>query len=200
MRKAMMKRWTPIVVMAVMVMAQVGLAQVAAPPGAVTKDDIKVRKLSGTKVKTPQYRISGGAVQGASKDWYEISTIYDTKPEWANELNFTYYVLVRSTKGKRAYTLFRGSVDYVNIARGSRHVSTVYLHPNTLARYGDVERMAVIIKSGGRVVAMESEPSAKNRWWEQLTPVDGYVLNRLETPFAMINFDNYEAIKAATPK
>ena len=33
------------------------------------------------------------------------------------------------------------------------------------------------------------------RWWEQMTPVDGYVLNRMETPFAMISFDDYEAIK-----
>jgi hypothetical protein len=38
--------------------------------------------------------------------------------------------------------------------------------------------------------------SAASRWWEQLPPVEGYVLNRMETPFAMIYFDDYEAIKS----
>jgi len=44
--------------------------------------------------------------------------------------------------------------------------------------------------------AISGLPITSQRWWEQVPPVDGYVLNRLETPFAMIAFDNYEAIKS----
>ena len=133
-----------------------------------------------------------------------ITTEYSTAPEWMDELEFRYYALVQSKKGKKEYTLLRGDVTYVNIERnaggGPRHKSVVYLHPTTLARYGEVERLAVLIYYQGRLIGIESEPSTKQRWWEQLTPKSGYVLNRLESPFAMINYDDYEAIKAKSDR
>ena len=88
-------------------------------------------------------------------------------------------------------------MTYVNIQKG-KHKSDMYLHPSTIARYGDVQRVGVVISSQGRVLAMESLPANNQRWWEQLTPLDGYVLNRMQTPFAMIYFDDYEAIKPST--
>jgi hypothetical protein len=86
----------------------------------------------------------------------------------------------------------------VDIEEGNRHKSVAYLHPSTLARYGEVQAIAVVIYEQGRPVAMESRPASKKRWWENYTPVKGYVRNRMETPFAMINFDDYEAIKAGS--
>jgi hypothetical protein len=160
---------------------------------------VRIRDLDADKVKTPIYRVSN-APQGRTREWLKIETEYDTAPDWIDELDFEYYVLVRDKEGDREYILFRGDVTYVNVERtassASRHMSAMYLHPSTLARYGDVERMAVLIKYKGRLVGMESEPESNARWWEQLTPVRGLLLNRMETPFAMINFDNYEAIKA----
>jgi len=53
-----------------------------------------------------------------------------------------------------------------------------------------------LINVRGKLEAISGLPITSQRWWEQVPPVDGYVLNRLETPFAMIAFDNYEAIKS----
>ncbi len=165
----------------------------------MAKRILRIRNVAGSKVRTPEYKLVGGTAQGVKRIWFEVLVDYETTPEWIDELDFTYYVLMRSRRGKKRYVLFRGDVSYVNIARG-RHRSVVYVHPSTLERYGDVDRVAVLIKSQGRLVGVGGRPAPTKRWWEQLTPVKGYILTRMQTPFAMIRFDDYEAIKANTPR
>ena len=155
---------------------------------------ISIKKITPEKQKTPEYQLLKGQVMARTREWFVVNTIYETDPEWVDEALFTYYVVVKSKQGPTKFTLFKGEVTYVNIQKG-KHKSDIYLHPSTLARFGDVERVAVVISIQGRPVAMESLPSSNRRWWEELPPVDGYVLNRMQTPFAMINFDDYEAIK-----
>jgi hypothetical protein len=159
---------------------------------------VKIRRIDGDEVRTPEYRIIGGTAQGQKREWFEASCEYETYPEWIDELRIRYYMLVKSKEGRSRLTLFSGEIIYVDIEEGNRHKSVAYLHPSTLARYGEVQAIAVVIYEQGRPVAMESRPASKKRWWENYTPVKGYVRNRMETPFAMINFDDYEAIKAGS--
>jgi hypothetical protein len=153
-------------------------------------------KISGGKVQTPEYQISKSQFKARTRDWFRIETQYETKPDWVDELSFKYYVAVKAKDGGKGpkYVLFSGDVTYINIEAG-KHKSDMYIHPSTLARYGDVERVAVVISVQGRMEAMESLPASNQRWWEQLTPVDGMLLNRMQTPFAMLYFDDYEAVK-----
>lgn len=176
-------------------------AQAQAPAAAVVPADraLSIKKVDAGKVKTPDYQVKHVNSQARSLDWYKIEVIYDTEPEWMDEVSFTYYVVVKakqSIPGRPPFMLFKGDVTYVNVAKG-RHKSDIYLHPSTLARFGDVERVAALVNVGGRLVAIDGLPSgsASSRWWEQLPPQDGYLLNRMQTPFAMINFDDYEAVK-----
>ncbi len=170
-----------------------------APAPAATDRPLTIRKMDSGKAKTPEYQVKQGIAQ-RSRDWYKVEVIYDTETEWLDEVSFTYYVVVKAAKatpGRNSlFTLFKGDVTYINVERG-RHKSDIYLHPSTIARFGEVERVAAVVNVGGRLVAMEGKPdgSVSQRWWEQLSPQDGYLLNRMQTPFAMINFDDYEAIK-----
>ena len=158
---------------------------------------IRVRKIKMQKQRTPEYEVKRVQMTtGKIRNWMQIQVAFDTAPEWMDQIDFTYYAVVKSKKGKEKYTLFRNSLSYVNIEKGS-HESVMYLHPSTLERYGDVERVAVILRVNGQVAAIESDPPSSQRWWEQLPPLDGYLLNRLETPFALINYDNYPAIKSS---
>jgi hypothetical protein len=172
-------------------------AQEAAPAG----NQVKIRKITpNSKVATPEYKLLTGQVMSQTRNWFQVLVDYDTSPEWMDDLTFTYYIVCESKTGATKFTLFRGEVTYVNIQKG-KHRSDMYLHPSTIARYGVVQRVGVVISSQGRVLAMESLPSTGSpRWWEQLTPQDGYVLNRMQTPFAMIYFDDYEAIKPVWAK
>jgi hypothetical protein len=183
---------TVLAAFAAVLLAPETFAQQPAPAPKI----VQVRKLEQRKAATPEYQLLKGQFMGQTRDWFVATAQYRTAPEWIDELTFTYYILVRAKTGAQKFTLFKGDVTYVNIQKGD-HKSDIYLHPSTLARYGDVERVAVVVNAQGRVVAMESLPSSNTRWWEQLTPVEGYALNRLQTPFAMINFDDYEAIRTA---
>ncbi len=161
---------------------------------------LRIRDISSDELPTPDYqvrRVSLGS--GETKRWTLIEVEYETAPEWIDQVDFRYYALVENDEGegRDRFILFRGEVSNVNVARG-RHTSVMYLHPSTIERYSDVERVAVEVRVAGRLVATDSDPSADSRWWEQLSPTDGYLLNRLETPFAMLNFDNYEALKAGS--
>lgn len=189
MRRAHVVKTVMCLILAAAVLAPEGFAQQSAEP-------INIRKLNGSKAKTPEYKLIGetGFIR-VTKDWFMINAQYDSSPDWIDEITFTYYVLIRGrTSDQPKYTLLTGDVTYVNVQKG-RHLSDMYLHPSTLSRYGEVQSIAVIVKVQGRVVAMGSEPSSTQRWWEQLSPVQGLVLNRMQTPFAMIGFDSYEAIK-----
>lgn len=160
---------------------------------------MKIRKITGDKVRTPEYKIIGGTAQGKTRNWYRVRVNYETYPDWMDELKVRYYILVKNKKKKGKLTLFSGIIDYVNIAKGNQHRTEAFLHPSTLERYGEVESIAVEFIAQGKPVARGSRPESKQRWWENYTPMGGYVLSRLESPFAMINFDDYEAIKASAP-
>jgi hypothetical protein len=182
-----------------------GTAGVFAQTPAAADRLVSVKKIDAGKAKTPEYQAKYVTAQQRSRDWFKVEVIYDTEPEWLDEVSLTYYVVVKAKQpiaGRSSlYTLFKGDVTYINVEKG-RHKSDMYLHPSTLARLGDVERVATVVSTGGRVVVMEGVPSlsgANPRWWEQLPPQEGYLLNRTQTPFAMINFDDYEAIKPGKP-
>lgn len=174
-----------------------------APAGSARP--VTIKKIEQGKVRTPEYQAKNTTGQQRSRDWFRVEVIYDTEAEWLDEVSFTYYVVVKAKQlapgAKSPYTLFKGDVTYINVDKG-RHKSDIYLHPSTIARFGDVERVATVVSQGGAMVAMDGLPplsGANPRWWEQLSPKDGYLLNRTQTPFAMLNFDDYEAIKPGKP-
>lgn len=159
---------------------------------------VQIKKLELKKYETPQYQLSSNQMKGKSRNWVGVISEYDTDLEWTDELTFTYYVLVENTKNLRGpkESLFRAKVTYVNIEKGRGHKSDVYLHPSTILRYGDIKRVAVLVEANGKLVAGDAVPKSNARWWEQYTPTDGLLLNRMQTPFAMVNFDDYEAVKS----
>lgn len=191
-----MRKWSHGLIVSAVFFAAVTTFEVQAQSAAASRP-VSIRAIKGGKTPTPQYSLLKGQAMARTRDWFQILTQYETNPDWIEELTFTYYVLARDKQGaQRGPVLFRGEVTYVTIQKG-KHMSDMYLHPSTLARYGEVEAMAVLVTFKGQLVAMESQPASQQRWWEQLAPVDGFILNRMETPFAMIDFDVYEAIKRA---
>jgi len=83
--------------------------------------------------------------------------------------------------------------------------SVMYISPRTLERFFDGKApgtaasalvdVGVTITKQGQLVA-EKSWKGKGQWWSSLEQVNGYVLNKNETPFAPLAWDYYEAIKA----
>jgi hypothetical protein len=179
---------------ALLVLAIALSAQAQQPEGG--KKLLSIDKIEGKKVMTPEYQVTKSQFKARTREWFQIITTYDTKPEWVDDITFKYYVLVKDKSGDvgNRQALFSGEVSYINVEKG-KHKSDMYLHPSTIARFGEVQAVAVMVSVQGRVEAIESLPASNERWWEKLTPVEGMLLNRMQTPFAMLYFDDYEAVK-----
>jgi hypothetical protein len=175
-------------------------------------DLVRIRKISGlgnrAVVSTPYYDTSYGAGVKPVREWGMMRVDYDSYPEWIDELTFRYTVItVTVVEGKRAYSLYRSAVRYMDIERGRNHTSIMLLRPSALKRYGAVVAVAVEIMHEGKVVAVESDQESKLnfpvQWWNNpqvtenpsVTVRSGYLLDRSKTPFALVNYDDYEAIK-----
>jgi hypothetical protein len=167
---------------------------------AAMKEDVIIKKLIGTGapalVKTPEYGTSDSENMAKPLEWHRILVKFDTKSEMIDELEFRYYAVLKHPK-TGAYTLLRGTVTHIDVMKGKQHQSAMYIRPQTLTRYGTVERVAVEIYYKGELIAFESEPADKQPWWRMFSgkTVDGLLLNRQQTPFAFIAYDNYELIK-----
>ena len=139
----------------------------------------------------------GGKSPSASKRWMQIEMDFTTELDWTDEVTLKYYALVGQGKDVKLLT---GEMTHVNVPRGKNHYSAMFIHPNTLDRYGrgKVEAVAVQLFYQSRLVGQTSEPPAKERWWERYTPVQGQLLPPQMTPWSIVAHERYEQIKSGS--
>lgn len=164
--------------------------------GAAGKEGIAIRKVEMTKVKTPDYSSSINEAITTLGDWTKVLVRFDTEADWTDQLEMRFYIVVKNPK-TAAYTMFTGTYVYSDIPKGRGHQAAVFLRPRTIERYGAAERSAVEIYSKGELIAAGSFPDDNKPWWRTATvrSVEGYVIERSQTPFANIASDNYEIPK-----
>jgi len=160
------------------------------------RSPIAVKKISGTDIDTPVFSARGNQSTGNPKKWFRVHAEYETAPEWIDEVNFTFFVLVEGkTKDAPANSMFKGEVTHVHVPEGRNHVVDMFIHPNIIQRYGRAVQVAYEVRVGGRLVARGGEPEPSSAWWNNFSPVDGILLDRSKTPFALIEIDEQEIIK-----
>lgn len=200
--------------------ADLAMAQGAAP--VVQERTLILKNVFGiegnSRLRTPVYTVNGGGkiVRGnasAPREWVQVVaeyyTVPDAKNRWLNQATFQFYVLTaldnKETKQKE-YTLFRGTVTYMDVDRNRRDArwSALYMRPSVIPRYGEPIAVAVEISADGKLLDSKVEMdrrysellSREKEWWKnpKLTVKDGYLLKASETPFGFINYDDYEEI------
>ena len=176
---------------------------VNAAGGTASAGIVRIRQFTGNGprglIKIPDVFPRG---RTPARDWAEMQVLFDSESEWIDELVFVYYALLHD-RATGEFTFLKGQVTHVDVARGAKHMSSAYIRPNTLARYGEVVAVAVEVLAGGDVVAAQSEgklPKAQPLpadWWKttKLVPKEGLVLAKPQTPFAYVGYDDYEAVK-----
>lgn len=172
------------------------VAAAAAPTAA--KEKVAIKKIEGigsaARIKTPVYTVtvSDNNNNLAAREWARILVRFDTDADWTDELLFHYYVQVRNTKTNKDM-LFTGDFTYLDLPKGKGHLATVFLRPATLERFGDVVGIAVEIEAKGEKVAQASVPDAPSGWWliSKAPKVSGVLLERSQTPFALVDYDAY---------
>ncbi len=181
--------------------AAIFAAVLLAGAGSASAQDagsVTIRRFLYRSTRTPEYTVKiRGTVQERARDWGEIVVLYETAPDFLDELEFTFYVIMKGKDPRVPFALMKGAITYVHIEKG-RHQSTMYLHPSVLTRFGAIEGMAVEVRAGGRLIAVETDgPRGREyqRALQELPPRENHVLPPSQTPFAMIGFDNNEMVK-----
>lgn len=179
---------------------QVCFLSFAQAPAVSGPGSFKIRNIRQQLVTPPDYRavVTGSGVRSAAvaEKWLQIETEFESQPEWADDVTLKYYVLMGRGRETR---MFVGELTHVNVAKGARHYSAMFMHPNTVQRYGrgQVEAVAVQLFYQGRLMDQDSDPPTRERWWERYTPVSGFLLNPQQTPWSILAHERYEPLKPA---
>lgn len=160
--------------------------------------EFRLRAIRQELVKAPSYGGAAGELGGRPStlysDWLRIEVQFDSRPEWADDVLLKFYVLMGEGKERK---MFSGEVTHINVQKGQQHYSAMFVHPNTVRRFGagKVQAVAVQVFYQGRLMDQKTDVNV-DRWWEQFSPVPGYVLNPLQSPWSVIAGERYEPIKA----
>ena len=176
--------------------------------------DFEILKITPDLTTTAEYSVSFGPKNKKvpkNKEWLELEVSFSwqpkaTKPEFLDELTFNYFILLNNkSRENPGGTLLTGTVTHVAIPQAKGLNSVMYVSPRTLERFFEgkipstassaITDVGVIITKQGQTVA-EASCKGRGQWWSALQQVNGYVLNKNETPFAPLAWDYYEAIKA----
>ncbi len=143
------------------------------------------------------------------KVWGVLDVTFATTPEWVDDLTVTFYVMLQNPKadpkkGEKPMSFFTLTLTYSEIARGKDHKAGAVLQPAALQRYGKAIGLAAKIAVGGKEVATiadgEGRLKTAEKWWEDPKIVDapvvqrrdGYLIDRMKSPFQLQDNDNYE--------
>jgi hypothetical protein len=179
-----------------------GLATVGVRGQGTRQDDLKIKSIRQQQIDAPNYSATGGDLGGRPstlwRKWLKIEVQFQSEPDWADDVQIKYYVLVG--KGREA-KLFTGEVTHINVAKGSQHYSAMFMQPNTLRRYGaeQIEAVAAQLFHQSRLLSTESSPPSNTRWWEQRTPIPGFLIPPQDSPWAPIAHERFEATKPSRP-
>lgn len=166
-------------------------------------DAFRIRDVAPAFVELPDTAPANyskrGVPAGTPRKWLQVEVIFDSEPDWADDVEIRWFIQVAADKG---FVVFSDSVTHINVKKGSRHNSVIYVPPRTVDRYSmttKVKEIAVQLWHKQRLVDTSGwRGTPKTRWWEEVAPVKGALLNLQQTPFYVIDYDRYEQIKVGS--
>lgn len=164
-------------------------------PVVVGPQNIKVNKIQPAVLSTPEFSVNIPNKRSESLKWLELEVEFEIdKVEIVDELTFRYTVYLN---GK----LYTGEVTHVNIPKGNNRYSVMYMSPRSLDRatggkalnQGMIENVSVVVEKQGQKLA---EKTLTNKPMPNLQQLPGFLVQKSETPYQVLWWDRYEAVKA----
>lgn len=170
---------------------------------------VKIRKLTGlgkdSLVKTPEFRATGANGVKEPQEWDDVTVTFDSAQDWIDTLTLRYYVMALKGEGaKKQYSFYQLVVRYHDVEKGKAHKASAHLLPMALKRFGPIVAVGVEALVDEKVVDTEEEKiksvGLPEQWWTKSAVIekdsvknrDGYLKARADTPFALVDFDDYE--------
>lgn len=155
------------------------LSPLTAPAQQTKPGDFKINSIRQYTRKAPDYGGTGTTLGGqggwASEPWWYVEVDFTSEPDFADDVTLRYYVVIGEGRELRMFT---GETTHINVKKGRRHYAAMFMHPSTVDRYGQgkVAAVAVQLYHQGRLMDQASDPNARSRWWETMTPTPGFLL------------------------
>jgi hypothetical protein len=177
-------------------------AQGKAEVGNMIFDDIPSPEVSTGKSKSFK-----------PKDWLEVeagikipaTNAEQKKAGFIDQVTVKWYVAFKNPDGKNFIKLTK-TINHINVPIDEEIFSSVYMSPSMLKRVtgkdkagkGDVEAVGVEVLVNGEKVGTAAQKKP-DKWWESGSLSDQSdkfpLLNKDETPFAMLWWDRYAEIQ-----
>jgi len=178
------------------------------------EDTIKIERMpppnKTAMIRTPEYNVNVQntmpKVSRKPREWALFEVKYSTSAKWTDELTFNYHVMTKGEddEGKEIFSYYTTTVRYIDIPKGD-HMSCVAIPPSQVERYGAPVAVALeIVDKDGEIRDSKTETTIKfpDEWWKNSTVLDNPkvkrrvgMVDRAQTPFALINIDDYEVVK-----
>ena len=169
---------------------------------AAKEGEFRIRTVDPRFIDTPDIPTGTfgkrGVIGGTPIKWLRVEVEFDSTLPWADDVETRWFIQV---SGEKRPFVFSDSVLHVNVKRGARHISAIFVPPRTVDRFDmttKTRQITVQLWHEQKLMDTASwrgEP--KGRWWEEYTPIKGYMRNLLQTPFGDLEYDRYEQIKVA---
>lgn len=187
-----------------------GLTLLAAPLHAQGKAD--VGSLVFDDLPSPDVQ-TGKGKNFKPKDWLEVevgikipaTNAEQKKAGFIDQVTVKWHVAFKNPDGKGFIKLSK-TINHINVPIEEEIFSSVYMSPSMLKRItgkdkagkGDVEAVGVEVQVNGEKVGQAAEKKP-DKWWEAGSLSDQSdkfpLLNKNETPFAMLWWDRYAEIQ-----
>jgi hypothetical protein len=195
------------------------LAQTPAPapiekmPGV----KIKIKNVQVEEQQTPMLNVTNVKMKRWNpKNWIELDVEFDIKlPEDAGGRKGTYpglqmnlYVALQHQNKEGKHEVLTGVLDLVEIPADEPCHALAYIAPSSLKAIfqkdsvtasSDIKAWGVEFVVDGKVIAARSSVG-KSAWWDNkqdaLSLMSGYILNKMQTPFANVFGDYDVPVKA----
>ena len=195
--------------LALLCIATSAFAQQARPAASAPRLPVKINEKTlkvgkAALVNPPEIdgKVRSSGRRTGKRQWALFEITYQTAPDWIDEATITFYVMSRAED--RSLHLFQTSVTYLDIAKGE-HGACVLLPPSAVERYGEpIAVGADMSVSYGTQQGVKLPPVnvgvGNPGWWNDLgalnvTTHGGYLKDRSQTPFSVVNSDEYEVVR-----
>ena len=135
--------------------------------------------------------------------WTLFECEFDSQPEWADDLEVKWYVVLG---GSKQQVMATGSDTYIYVKKGRRHVAAMLMHPLVTERWAGSTTQAAMESVGvellwqGRLMSFDDTKHSKQQWWQRFTPQPGLLMRVSESPWATTLYADYEWSKFTTGK
>jgi hypothetical protein len=141
------------------------------------------------EVKIQSITVEPATMSGSNRTWLRVVAQFQTRPQWADGIVFSYTVLLGANN---QYRILPGIVRYANV-KGGLNRAVMYISPNTAERFG--QPLAAHIKAFYKEELVDESTfkgaqAVPPNWETQYNKYSGLLLTVINTPWVISDYSN----------